>query len=199
MPQFSTTSTIYEVFYLENTNLNLGNLTYSFKDGSSVVSVTPTLYKFGFGWYAFSFSYGTQTQNLNLTVRYSSYFYATNYIIGSSEYSETQTGKHYFRVNLGRTGLIAGDVTIRLYENQVLSGVSVNFAEDSNFFYDLDFTSTANGFWFLTLEYDLYRILINQFVGSAPAGGGTTINVQASTTNQVSASSSNYTIVRASS
>jgi hypothetical protein len=102
-------------------------------------------------------------------------------------------------VHLDIGGLVIGDVVLTLYQNKNTSAEGISFVEDSDNYYKIDFTPTANDFWFWTLTYKAYRIVGKVAAFDAPAGGGTTINIQANTTNQVSAQSQTYNISRSSS
>lgn len=202
MPQFTTTTTIYDMVYLGTTGLTRGDLSYEFKKDGATKSITLSEFtELNDYWYSLSFVCDEQTDNLTLSLSYDTYYYSFKYVIGDSAYSESQSGnKIYYVVNLDVTGLVAGDVTMTIYQNKVEVSKAITFNEEQDNFYEIFYTPDADDFWFLTLDYKAYRILLSEYCNVAPTGGGgTTINVQASTTNQVSASSSNYTIVRASS
>lgn len=200
MPQFTTTTTIYDMVYLETTGLVEGDLRYEFEKDGLTKSITLVLTETQNGWYSINFICDEQTDNLTLSLNYGNYNYSFKYVIGDSEYSETQSGsKLYYQINLGKSGLLIGDIVATVYKNKTTDPKIVNFEEEQDNFYEISFTPDADDFWFLTVDYKAYRILLSDYCAAAPAGGGTTINVQASTTNQVSANSSTYTIVRASS
>lgn len=179
---------IYDKFYNGTTGLSLGDFSYSFELNGSSESITPTLTEDALGWYELAFTPSNQG-NLTFRIKKDDFAYESIWVVAASASSEYQTGSNiYFRFYIGSTGLVQGDFTYLLEKNNASTAQTLTISEDALGYYDAYFNPDSFGDWFARIDYGDYHIGISAFVNQA--GSGTSITVNATSVNAVSATSS---------